>query len=205
MIPCAFSRQQIERSSVKLTFTCLLSTYTYYSTEYNPTLTLTYITIFKMKVSEHDIEKRQLLKEKAATLECLEVMRAAQKEVANRIMLHNITDGESAAPDSQTSDGLPRMCTIERIVEFAAERLKNLLHIWKDCPGQTREMFAPGVPQLKEMSTKAVNHKGIRYPCLFFGFMCDAYICVLKQGESIEPSTLRTAWNGVQLSIQLNE
>jgi hypothetical protein len=158
-----------------------------------------------MKVSEHDIEKRQLLKQRAATLECLKVVRAAQEEFANPTMLHNITDNGSAAPHSHTSDGLPRICTIERILELTAERLEDLLHIWKDCPGQTREMFASGVPQLKEMSTKAVNHKWIRYPCLFFELMCDAHICVLKQGEYIEPSTLRTAWNGVQLSIQLNE
>jgi hypothetical protein len=156
-----------------------------------------------MKVSEHDTEKRQLLEERAAILDCFKVTEDTQKKVADYTTLHNITNGGSAAPHSHTSDDLPRMYTMESILEFTAKRLENLLHVWEGCPGQTREMLAPGVPQLKEMSTKAVEYKGIRYTCLFFGIMCDAYICMLKQGGSPGSSTLLTAWNGAQLSIHV--
>jgi hypothetical protein len=98
-----------------------------------------------MKVSEQDMEKRQLLEERAAILRCFEVVKAGQKHVENLTTLHNITDAGSAAPYSHTSDDLPGASTIESILGFTAERLEHLLHIWEDCPGQTRELFAPGV------------------------------------------------------------
>jgi hypothetical protein len=156
-----------------------------------------------MKVSKDDMEKRQLLDERAAILECLQVVKAGREHHKNLTTLYNITDGGSAVPRSHTSNALSRSYTIEWILEFTAERLGSLLHIWEDCPGQTREILASGVPQLKKMSTGAVNYKRIRYPCMFFGFMCDANICLLEQGESIEPSILLTAWNGFQLPVQI--
>jgi hypothetical protein len=156
-----------------------------------------------MKGSEHDIEKRQSLEERGVLLDCYKVIEAAKEHLANPTPLHHITDSGFAAPSSRTSDDVARLYTIESILESTAERLEKLLHIWEDCPGQTREILGCGVRQPKEMSTKVVDYKGIKYPCLFFELMCDAYICVLKQGESLVPSTLHTAWNRVQLFIQV--
>jgi hypothetical protein len=180
-----------------------LSTYTYYSTEYNPTITLIYTTTFKMKVPKDDEETRRVLEERAATLRCINIVKAARERLPKHATLHNITNGRSAAPHSHTSDGLLGKPTMESIIGFTTERLEQLLHIWKDCPSQTREWFAPGVPQLKEMSTKAAKYKKIRYSCLFFGSMCDASICMLEQGEPIGLSVLHTAWNGFQLSVKV--
>jgi hypothetical protein len=180
-----------------------LSTYTYYSTEYNPTITLIYTTTFKMKVPKDDEETRRVLEERAATLRCINIVKAARERLPKHATLHNITDGGSAAPHSHTSDGLLGMPTMEWIIGFTAERLEKLLHIWKNCPSQAREWLAPGVPQLEEMSTKAVNYKGTRYSCLFFGFMCDANICLLEKGDPIDFSMLQTAWNGFRLSVHV--
>ncbi|OAL07192.1 hypothetical protein IQ06DRAFT_331306 [Phaeosphaeriaceae sp. SRC1lsM3a] len=156
-----------------------------------------------MKVREDEIEKRQVLEHIAGLLDCLKAAKSAQKYVASLIPPPNTTGCASAAPGSHTSGDLPRSNTIESVLGFTAQRLGNLLHVWEDCPGQAREIFTPGIRQLEEMSTKAANYKGIKYPCWFFGLMCDAHICMLKQGESPGTSILQTAWDGVQLSMHI--
>jgi hypothetical protein len=65
-----------------------------------------------MKVSEYDIEKRQLLEERGALLDCFKVIEAAQEHLANPTPLHNITDSGSAAPSSHTLDDVARLYTI---------------------------------------------------------------------------------------------
>jgi hypothetical protein len=87
--------------------------------------------------------------------------------------------------------------------------LRDLLNKWKDCPDVFRALLLDGVEQLDLLSQDPPNYAASLYPRWFFEFACSGCVCALdKAGGSLQgeiPSMLWTAWNSLQLSININK
>jgi hypothetical protein len=87
-----------------------------------------------------------------------------------------------------------------------SNELKKLLRLWVDCPAVVRSNLAPGVAQFSQLSNNAAKYEAVRYPHIFFQFLCNSAILALERGETLDDGTkssLLTAWTAVQLSIHL--